>query len=268
VIRSAAIVAALTLLGAPAASAEPPNPVEDPPAPDDPLSPYRTPFPVLAERAIGTASKPVEFDWRRTDVHVAVRGEQLFELNNFNSLRAGAMARIPGGGLVYELGLTYVWVWDTPSSEQLALTPYRQPGRPSRMEFDFTLGLPVAEGVVTWFPRFFPTAQMVFNGYVGLRYAIYPQGYAHLTPSQVVGAIFSPKLSEQEIENLEDHRLDSMEVDPGRYWTMVGFGTDLYVRNGMFVSPRMMFSLPILAPVSETQLLFSAEVSLAIGVAF
>jgi len=261
VIRRAAILVVAALVGSRAARA-------DDTEPDDPLSPYRTPFPALAERAIGTASKPVEFDWRRTDVQVAVTGAQLFELNNFNSLRTGAMARIPGGGLLYELGLTYVWVWDTPASEQLALTPYRQPGRPSRMEFDFTVGLPVAEGVVTWFPRFFPSAQMVFNGYAGLRYAIYPQGYAHLTPSQVVGAIFSPSLSDKEIENLDDHRLDAMEVDPGRYWIMVGFGPDLYVRNGLFVSPRMMFSLPILAPISETQLLFSAEVSLAIGVAF
>jgi hypothetical protein len=236
--------------------------------PDDSLSPYRTPFPVLVEQSIGTASKPVEFDWRRTDVHVALTGDQLFELNNFNSMRAGAMARLPGGGVIYELGLAYVWVWDTPSSEQLALTPYRQPGRPSRLEFDFTLGLPVAEGVVTWFPKFLPAAQMVLNGYVGLRYAIYPQGYAGLTFGQVAASILAPALSDQEIENLEDHRLDAMEVDTGRYWIMVGFGDDIYFRSGMFIAPRMMFSLPILAPISETELLFSAEVTLTLGVAF
>jgi hypothetical protein len=241
---------------------------EDPAEPDDSLSPYRTPFPVLAERAIGTASKPVAFDWRRTDVHVAATGDQLFELNNFNSLRAGGMLRIPSSGVIYEIGMAHVWVWDTPSSQLLALTPYRQPGRPSRFELDLTLGLPVAEGVVTWFPRFFPAAEMVFNVYGGLRYVVYPQGYAHLKFGQVAKSILSPSLSDDEIENLDDHRLDSMEVDPGRYGIVVGFGNDLYFRSGVFVSPRMMFSVPLLAPISDTKILFSAEVTLAVGLAF
>jgi hypothetical protein len=261
VIRRGATVILLALLGAPAARAQDAEP-------DDSLSPYRTPFPVLAERAIGTASKPVEFDWRRTDVQLAATGDQLFELNNFNSLRAGGMARIPSSGILYEVGVAYVWVWDTPSSELLALTPYRQPGRPSRLELDFTLGLPVAEGVVTWFPRFFPAAEMVFNAYAGLRYVVYPQGYAHLKFGQVAKAILSPSLSDEELQNLEDHRLDAMEVDPGRYGIMVGFGNDIYFRSGVFVSPRMMFALPILAPISETDILFSAEVTLAVGLAF
>ena len=60
----------------------------DPPsAPADPLSPYRIPYDELVQRTIGTASKPVAFDWRRTKVQGAINGDQLYELNNFNSLR-------------------------------------------------------------------------------------------------------------------------------------------------------------------------------------
>jgi len=235
---------------------------------DDALSPYRVPFAVLADRTIGTASQPVEFNWRKSTVQVAATGNHYFELNNFNSLRAGGMARFPAGGGIMELGLSYVWVWDTPSSELLAFTPYRQPGRPNRMELDLTLGLPLAEGVVTTSPRIFPAVQMVFNAYAGLRYLIYPTAFKGLKPREVAAAIVSPLLSETELDNLDDKRLDAMQVDSGRYGLMVGVGDDLYFRNGLFFSPRLMMALPIIAPASGTDLLFWADLSLIVGVAF
>ncbi len=238
------------------------------PEPDDPLSPYRTPFGVLVDRAIGTSSRPVGFSWRRTRVQLAATGDHLFELNNFNSLRAGGLARFPAGGGIIELGLSYVWVWDTPSSEQLAYTPYRQPGRPKRMELDLTVGLPLAEGVVTTAPRFFPAVELVFNAYAGVRYLIYPTGFAGLRAREVAAAIFSPLLTETELDNLEDQRLAAMQVDSGRYGLMAGVGNDIYSKQGIFVSPRLMMAVPVLAPASGTQLLFWADLSLTVGVAF
>ncbi|MEZ4316666.1 MAG: hypothetical protein R3F61_04160 [Myxococcota bacterium] len=238
------------------------------PATEDPLSPYRTKFDVLTERTIGTASKPVVFDWRRTTAHVAVTGDFLFELNNFNSLRAGGMVRVPTAGMVVEIGASYARVWDTPSSRLLALTPYRQPGRPNRIDLDIAVALPLAEGVITASPRFFPAAQLVFDVYAGFRYSIYPTGWGGMRPGRVLSAIFSPSLTEKEIENLDDARLDAMQVDPGRYGLMVGFGNDLYFEQGFFVSPRVMLSLPILAPASGTELYFWADVTLAVGMAF
>jgi hypothetical protein len=234
---------------------------------EDPLSPYRTPFDVLAERAIGTTSVPVEFNWRRTKVQLAGFGNHYFELNNFNSVRAGGMARIPTSGLILELGLGYVWVWDSPSSELLALTPYRQPGRPSRTELDVAVGVPIAEGAVTTFPRAFPAVQMVLNAYVGFRYLFYPRSLSGLRAREVAGALLSPTLSTTEIDNLEKRRLDAMQIDPARYGIMAGLGNDLYFRQGMFVSPRVMFALPLAAPATETDLLFWVDISVAVGVA-
>lgn len=233
----------------------------------DPLSRYRTRFDVLADRAIGTASTPVEFDWRRSPVHLAATGSYLLELNNFDSARGGIMARLPTGGLLFEFGLSYVGVWDTPSSRLLSLTPYRQPGRPARLELDVTVALPLAEGVVTTAPRFFPAVEMVFNGYVGLRYLVYPSGFAHMTPGKVTEAIFSPAITDVEIDNLDDNRRTSMQVDPGRYGLMLGFGDDIYFAPGLFLSPRALFAVPILAPITETNLLFWADLSLVLGVA-
>jgi hypothetical protein len=234
---------------------------------DDPLARHRVPFPELAERTIGTASQPVEFNWRRSKVQGAVSGSQLFELNNFNSVRVGGLARFPTGNLIAELGASYVRTWDTPASEILALTPYRQPGRPDRMEIDINVGIPLAEGVVTFAPRFMPPVQLVLNGYVGFRYLLYPDGFAGMKAGKVFTAVLSPSLTQAEFDNLDDRRLDGMQVDSGRYGLMIGLGNDLYFKQGFFLSPRVSFALPILAPVSGTDLLLWGDFSLAIGVA-
>jgi hypothetical protein len=238
-----------------------------PPADDTALAPYRTPFSEIAARTIGTASQPVQFNWRHTTVQASVTGDQLFELNNFNSLRAGLMARFPTGGILAELGVSYVRTWDTPSSELLALTPYRQPGRPDRMDIDFNVALPLAEGVVTLAPRFLPSLELVFNAYAGIRYSLYPDGFAGMKAGKIFTAVLSPALTQPEIDNLDDRRLDAMIVDSGRYGLMIGLGNDVYFKQGIFLSPRVMVAVPLLAPVSGTQLLLWGDASLAIGVA-
>jgi len=136
------------------------------------------------------------------------------------------------------------------------------------MELDLTVGLPLAEGVVTTAPRFFPAVELVFNAYAGVRYLIYPTGFAGLRAREVAAAIFSPLLTETELDNLEDQRLAAMQVDSGRYGLMAGVGNDIYSKQGIFVSPRLMMAVPVLAPASGTQLLFWADLSLTVGVAF
>lgn len=243
-------------------SSEPTTPEEDP------LSRHRTDFDALTEQSIGTTSVPVQFNWRRTTVHVAGTGSFLFELNNFDSARVGGLLRIPAKTTLFELGVNYAHVWNTPSSELLALTPYRQPGRPRRLELDVGLALPVAEGVITTFPRFFPAVQMSFDLYGALRYSVYPTGFGGMKPGKVFTALLSPTLTEDELANLDEARLEAMQIDPGRYGLMLGFGNDIYFKQGLFVSPRVMFAVPLLAPASGTELYFWADFSLAVGWAF
>ncbi len=247
--------------------AEGPPPAEDPQAVEDPLSPYRVRFGALVERAIGTTSVPVEFDWRRTHVQLAATGSYLSELNNFNVLRSGVLVRLPSDSLMFEFGASYSESWDSPSSRQLALTPYRQPGHPDHLEVDFNVGVPLAEGVVTTAPRFFPAVQLVLNGYAGVRYLVYPTGFAHLRPGQVAKALISPTLSTEEIDNLDDERLPAMQIDPGRYGVLLGLGNDIYFKPGLFIAPRVMVAVPILAPVSGTNLYVWADLSLTLGIA-
>jgi hypothetical protein len=259
---------------APAPVADPvEEPVDEPASPEerlpvDTLAPYRLQFDVLADRTIGTTSTPVEFDWRATDVQLGVTGSLPAELNNFNSLRGGALVRLPSGGLVWDLTLGWVEVFDTVSSRQLAFTPYRQPGRPSRIEIDVLAGIPLAEGVVTVAPRWFPAAQLVFNGYLGLRYRLHPTGFRGMRFGQIAGNLLNPTLSEQELDNLEGVRLDAMVTDAERYGLVAGLGNDVYLKPGLFISPRALFSVPLLAPASQTRLLWWGEATLALGFAW
>lgn len=235
---------------------------------DDTISRFKIPLNPLTERTVGAASKPVAFNWRRARGMVGVTGSFLMELNNFDSARGGLMVRVPMGGPVFEFSATYVGVWNTPSAELLALTPYRQPGRPNRVEFDLTVGYPIAEGVVTTFPRFIPALQLVFNFYTGFRYLLYPTGWGGMRFGQVAGAIFSPSLTETEIDNLDSARLTAMRIDPGRYGLMMGLGNDIYVKSGFFVSPRLLIAIPLLNAATNTELGFWGDFSIALGHSF
>lgn len=236
--------------------------------PDDPLSPHRTRFDVLMDRTIGTASRPTQLDWRKTRAQVAVLGSYYLELNTFNSARVGGLGRFPTSGALVELGASYTTSWDSRASRDLALTPYRQPGRPSRLEIDLNVGLPLAEGIVTPQLGLVPAAQLVLMGYVGVRYNLYPTGFRGLRRGQVATAIFEPGLRDAELDNLEDARLRAMQVDPGRYGLLVGLGNDVYFKQGLFLSPRVQFAIPLLQPVSNTNLPFWVDLSMAVGVAF
>jgi len=238
---------------------------EEPPPEDDELSGYRARFDVLADRAIGTASVPVEFNWRRSPAMFAVQSSFLAELNNYDSVRVGGLARIPAGSLLVELGGNYVGVWQTTSSRLLAFTPYRQPGRVRRIELDANLVFPIAEGVVTTFPKFLPSAQLVFHADAGLRYSIMPQGYQGLRFGQIASSTVNPALSEDELANLDDLRLPAMQIDPMRYGLFAGLGADLYFAPGLFFSPRVMLHLPIFAPGTGSDLGAFAEMTLALG---
>jgi hypothetical protein len=96
---------------------------------------------------------------------------------------------------------------------------------------------------------------------------VYPTGFAGLRPGQVARALISPTLSADEIDNLDDARLAAMQVDAGRYGVLVGLGNDLYFKSGLFVSPRVMVAVPLLAPASGTELYVWADASLALGIA-
>ncbi|MCA9542340.1 MAG: hypothetical protein KC620_25760 [Myxococcales bacterium] len=236
--------------------------------PDESLEDLRTPLDQLVERAIGRTSRRVRYDWRRGAVQAGINGGLPSEFNNFNTLRAGAFVRFPFDDFLLGAEASYVWVYGTDSSEKLALTPYRQAGRPDRVELDFTFTLPLAEGIVTAVPSFFPATQLVFNGLADFRYLIHPGGYSDLTFLEVLKAMVAGSLSDDEVANLEDDRLPGMEIDRGRYGLLLGLGADLYFASGFFLSHRVLVPVPLLAPATDTKLLWGIELDLSLGLAF
>lgn len=227
---------------------------------------FRVPVDLLSERMIGTASQAVRFDWRQQTAGVALLGSDLFELNTFNSARAGVSARTPLGGLMGELAVSRVFTWGSTASDQLALTPYRQAGRPSRFELDLNFGVPLAEGVVTARPAFFPVTQLVFSLEAGLRYRLYTQSFSGGSFTDVVKDLFAPKLSDREVAQFKRGELPGgMQVDRGRYDFLLGFALDLYFKSGGFLSPRIMVAPPILSGVTKSGIGSWLEFTLSVG---
>lgn len=249
----------------PAPSTQPPDPEHEP---DTTLSRHRTTFEVLTERTIGATSRRVRFDWRRKSMQLGATGALPAELNNFESLRAGGFIRIPSAGMLLEASVCHVWVRGTTSTRRLALTPYRQPGRPGRYELDFSVAYPVAEGVVTAVPRLIPAAELVLNAYADLRYQVYPGAFAGLGIKDTLKAILAPSFSRSELANLEDDRLPGMEVDPARYGLLVGLGTDVYFQSGFFFSHKLLVAVPLLQPMTETELGLGLDLTVSTGLAF
>lgn len=248
-----------------------PSPESSPAGPeksDDTLEGFRTPLDALTERMIGTASKSVRFDWRKSTLGIGLIGSDLLERNNFGSTRLGLLARRPFGKFMGELAISRAFTWGTDSTEKLALTPYRQYGRPSRIELDVNVGYPLAEGVVTALPDFFPATELVFSANAGLRYLFYPGAMSGMKFQDVATSLLAPRISDHELGQLESSRPGGMQIDPARYGLLAGISLDVYFGSGGFLSPRAMMSVPLVGVVTGTGLGFWWELSLAAGWTF
>jgi hypothetical protein len=229
--------------------------------PDTTLDRYRTPLDAMMERMIGVASRAVRVDWRRKRVGFGVVGSRLLELNNFSSSRLGGFVRRPLGGVMGELAISRVFTAGSESTRKLALTPYRQLGRPSRFELDLNLAYPLAEGVATARAGFFPATELVFSANAGLRYLWYPGSLSGSGFRRTATGLIRPQLSAAELAKLEDRRLPGMQVDSARYNLLTGLSLDVYFGSGGFLAPRVMAALPL----SGSDLDWWWEFSLALG---
>lgn len=270
-IRSLALAAIAALAGTAQAAEAPVRPAaqmrERGAAPEtaSPLEAYRAPWEALGEKMIGTTSRAVRFDWRRKTAGIGLLGGQLLELNDFNSALAGLFVRIPFSGLTADVALTRVFTWGSSSTDLLALTPYRQAARPSRFELDANLGVPLFEGVSTARFRWIPATELVFSLQAGIRYLYYWDSMSGMDAGEVAKALFSPRLTEQELRNLEKDRLPGMKVDGSRYQLLVGFAFDIYFQSGGFIAPRVMARLPVLSGAAESNLGLWWELTLGLG---
>lgn len=275
-IRSLVIAVIAVALPATALAQDPADaPVKPPPSPTEPkegtdtsIDAHRVPFEELNERMIGSTSQAVRFNWRKVIVGVGGTGSSLLELNNFGSNRLGIAVRRPMFGMMGELAITRVSTWSTPSSDLLALTPYRQAGRPSRYELDFNLAFPLAEGVVTAWPGWFPATQLVFSATGGARYLFYPGSWEGMTLLEGAAAAVSPYLNDAELANLEDDRNRGMQIDRARYGLLAGLQVDVYFHQGAYLTPRALIALPILSGLNSSAVGFWWELSFGLGWAF
>lgn len=236
--------------------------------PDQALQIHRTPLDKMLERAIGQTSRRVKYDWRRDTVQAGIIGGLPAELNNFDSLRGGVFVRFPTELVTVGFEVSYIGVSGSRSTRRLARTPYRQPGRPDRWEIDVIAGYPLAEGIATAVPGFFPATQIVLMAYADLRYLYYPGAWAGLSTTRTLRTMVDPSLRNIELENLEDDRLPGMEIDRARIVTNGGLGAELYFGPGFFLSHRILVGLPLFEGATETKMRLGLELDLTMGWSF
>jgi hypothetical protein len=239
----------------------------------EPLPAERTPLPLLQERFVGVASRAIRFDWRSRTAMVGVVANELIERNNFASVRAGVLGRKAFGDLILEGAVVWADSFATSGSEIIALTPYRQAGRPARAELEVNVAYALAEGVTTAMPWFLPPAELVLHAVAGARYLLYPQlfvGRPADLPADLTTAasIVSPVLSDDDVRVLERSAAPGMAIDRSRLQVLVGLATDVYFAPGIFVSPRALIAPPLVGAFTQTSLGWWWELGLVGGVAW
>ena len=235
---------------------------------DSTLEDHRTALQALNEHFLGTASRPVRFDWRKANVMFVGRLTEVIERNTFGQWQVGVMARKAFGDILVDGGVNAFFATDTDSSRQLALTPFRQAGRPNHFQLEANVGYAVAEGVVTPVLGFLPPAELALVAWGGARYLVYPASFTGTGSfTDVAASLVSPQLSEGEIIRLENSGPAGMQIDRARVHALVGASLDVYLQPGVIIAPRAMVALPLLAPVTGTALGFFWELGISVGYA-
>ncbi len=225
----------------------------------------RTPIQALNEHFLGSTSRAVRFDWRRSPIILAASVSEVVEKNTFGQWRAGVLGKKAFDVLIVEVGVSLYQSYDTDSSRSLALTPFRQAGRPTHLEMDANVGYAVAEGVVTPLASFMPPAELALVATGGVRYLGYAQSFVDRDLQAIALDLASPQLSTAELDRIERDALGSMLVDPARLHAMAGLSLDVYLQPGLYVSPRAMIAIPVLVPITNSSLGLFWELTLAAG---
>lgn len=232
------------------------------------LEAQRLPMRGLPEHFLGSTARAVRFDWRRANAIPLLQVADLVERNNFQQVQANIGVRKAFGDILVEGAVGFFWSNDTTSSLLLAQTPFRQAGRPSHFALDVNVGYPIAEGVVTPVVSWAPPAELVLVAWAGVRYSAFAETFTGGRPLQDIGLdLVAPRLSAIELDRLDSASPDAMQIDTARLQTPVGLSLDVYLQPGVLISPRAMLSIPVLAPVTGTQLGFFWELGLSVGYA-
>ncbi len=238
--------------------AQPPNPQggfasdsENAPAPPEGgLAPETRAAAVPIEDAVrtvlGTTSRPVVFDWRRSSGLLQGEISQPVELNNFESRRLTAAVRWPLESGTATTSLSHVSTQGTEATETIARTPYLQTGRPSRWELGLGYDFAFAEGIVTMLPSFLPEAEMVFSISGEMRYLFYPGAWKENKGGQKFSSLFKTEINSTERAWLDSRKPAGMRIDPTRLDFLLGGRLDLFFKPGLFLSPSALIALPFL----------------------
>lgn len=191
------------------------------------------PLDALATRILGKVSRPSIYQWRQSPVMMRVNLGQVVELTQFDVSQKGLAFIVPGDDSYWELGLTRITVSATDGSDQLALTTYEQPGRPSHWQLRTGFGYSVVEGIGNNIFTFLRPTQFVLMAQTRLLYRYYPGAMAGMEGGEQLAAVLNPALTEQEIDNVSDSMPPGMILDASRMSLQFGLSLEVYDASGL-----------------------------------
>jgi hypothetical protein len=202
------------------------------------------PFPALSRIVLGEVSKPVVFDWRRASLGWGLDLGQPIELNNFQSKRIAIKSYYPSDSSIFGIGINWVKVTSTRSSLEVGKTPYRQKGRLTRFELEFSGFVPLFEAVTTPIWNWIPDTEFAFGPAGDLRFLHYPGMWKKANIGQVLKSLVAPKLSSREKELLASKRHSGMLLDDNKLDLLLGLQTFVFFSSGVFIQTSLKWSIP------------------------
>lgn len=209
----------------------------------------REPSPTLddiVKSQVGSVARASVYRWRQKSVLISLTAGQLVEMNAFESTKYAIVMRFPGETVTMQLGLARILVANTDATRELAATPYRQAGRPSRFEADFGLETPLSEGVANQLFEFYPLGQMVVSAQARLRYLVYPEvAKSKGGAREVMQSWFATALSDDDVEALSRNTPKAMAIDRGRLNLLGGLRFEHFASSGLAFHADLLLAAPI-----------------------
>ena len=177
---------------------------------------------------IGFAERPALHAWRKSSLTIRPIMGQISEQNNFDSYHFGLVVDVPSDSFSFQIGLRKVEVSDTPSSRQLALTPFKQAGHANRYDIISGVKLPLVEGVGSQLYDWIPQSQFVFQGIARVNWHLHPNEWKGESFQNVLQGLFQTKVGSREYQKMQESNPAALLPSRSRHSLGAGFVVEQY----------------------------------------
>ncbi|WP_141733977.1 hypothetical protein [Oligoflexus tunisiensis] len=222
----------------------------------------KVPLESLIDRSIAYVKRPSIVEWRKRPFILNIELGQFIEYNNFESSYGGIALRLPSDSFVVKSTLVDVKTYESEASRQIGKTPFQQTGRPSRLEWQNGIEVPILEGIGNPMVSWVPASQFVLSSVAQVNSHLYSNAVED--PVELFTRFHRLNLSDDELRRLQEHAPPSMRILRSRHSLGFGLQWDNYYRSGINWNTRFLYEMPMASPDRKLK----AWYSLTLGVGY